>query len=121
MKKILILLLLALSVSQSFSQKVDCDDLFNFVIQNGYKKATIPGYLMDSEWLSKVTAYTYEYKIYVVAEIKENQYSYKTTSYIFCNVPSTNWMSFQVGGYGDSNSYGERFHKYIMDYKCNCN
>lgn len=38
----------------------------------------------------------------------------------FCGIPIMNWSNFRFGGYGDSKSYGERFHKYIIDYKCNC-
>jgi hypothetical protein len=75
---------------------------------------------MNSSWLNKVTAYSYNYKIYVIAEIKKNDYDFNPKSYIFCVIPSMNWQNFQFGGYNDSPSYGERFHKYIFDYKCNC-
>ncbi len=105
-----------------YTQKraVSCQDLYNYILENGYKKATIESYVMQSSWLYKVTAYEYDYKTYVVAEIKENEYSYRTNSYIFCSIPNLNWRCFQIGSYGDSNSYGERFHKYIFNYKCNC-
>ncbi len=121
MRKILMPVVIVMLFNTSFSQKPGCSELYNFIIENGYKKATIPGYLMNSEWLANVTSYSYNYKLYVVAEIKESQYSSSTRSYIFCSVPNMNWTNFQYGGYGESASYGQRFHKYIMDYKCDCN
>lgn len=63
---------------------------------------------------------TYNYKIYVVAEIKKDDYGFTVNKYIFCGIPFLNWTSFQFGSYGASASYGERFHKYIFDYKCDC-
>ncbi|WP_420578490.1 hypothetical protein [Ekhidna sp.] len=108
------------NVKNYSSTLVTCNDLLDFIKNEGYLKATILSYTLDSEWLYKVTAYTYDYDIYVVAEIKTNEYSYKTNKYIFCNIPNGNWTNFRYGSYGDSDSYGERFHKYIMDNKCNC-
>jgi hypothetical protein len=98
-----------------------CDDLLNYIIENGYSKGTLSNYTLDSEWLKEVKAYSYDYKIYVVAKIKKNEYSYQTNTYIFCGISSTNWSNFKNGSYGDSESYGERFHKYIFDFKCDCN
>lgn len=121
MKKILLILLLSITSLNSFSQTVKCNDLHVFIVENGYKKATLQSYILSSSWLYKVTAYSYDYKIYILAEIKENEYSYKTNTYIFCGIPNMNWQNFQYGGYDDPNSYGERFHKYIIDYQCNCN
>lgn len=106
--------------TSNYSQKISCQSLYDFIIENGYKKSSVSNYIMESSWLHKVTAYEYDYKLYVIAEIKESEYSYKTNLYIFCGIPNMNWYNFQYGSYGDSNSYGERFHKYIFDYKCNC-
>lgn len=119
MKKMFLILAL-LCFNLNFSQEVSCNDLLKFIQDNGYYKTSISSYTLNSSWLYKVTAYNYDYKIYVIAEIKENEYSYSTNTYIFCGIPLQNWSNFQYGGYGDSNSYGERFHKYIFDYKCNC-
>ncbi|MCX7550272.1 hypothetical protein [Xanthomarina sp. F2636L] len=102
------------------SQEVSCDDLLSFIKDKGYYKSTVSSYTLNSEWLHEVKAYSYDYKIYVVAKIKKNAYSYSTNTYIFCGIPSMNWSNFQYGGYGDSDSYGERFHKYIFNYKCDC-
>ena len=121
MKRIFTLLALCVFTFNSFSQTVSCNALLSFIKQNGSKKASLPSYMMNSSWLYEVTAYSYEYKIYVVAEIKKSEYSYSTSTYIFCGIPSSNWSNFQYGSYGDSGSYGERFHKYIMDYRCDCN
>ncbi|WP_281631839.1 hypothetical protein [Flavobacterium luteolum] len=102
------------------SQEVSCQALYEYIIDKGYQKASLSNYILDSSWLYKVTAYEYNYKTYVIAEIKENEYSYKTSTYIFCGISNMNWNYFQFGDYNDSNSYGERFHKYIFNYKCDC-
>jgi hypothetical protein len=121
MKKALLIILFSITLLNTYSQQVKCDDLLDFIEENGYKKATLQSYILSSSWLYKVTAYSYENKVYVVAEIKENEYSFKTNIYIFCGIPSMNWQNFQFGSYGDQTSYGERFHKYIINYQCNCN
>ncbi|TVZ60041.1 hypothetical protein NA63_2589 [Flavobacteriaceae bacterium MAR_2010_105] len=119
MKQIL-LLFISFNLSLSYAQDVSCDDLQNFIQTKGYYKSSLSNFSLNSEWLYEVKAYTYEYTIYVIAKIKPNPYSFNTKAYVFCGIPSQNWSNFQYGGYGDSNSYGERFHKYIFDYRCNC-
>lgn len=114
------LLLSVFSCQVNFSQEMSCDDLQDFIETNGYQKSSMSNYVLNSTWLDKVTAYDYDFNIYVVAEIKESEYSYSTRTYIFCGIPSQNWSHFQYGDYGDSDSYGERFHKYVIDYVCNC-
>lgn len=115
-----IVLFYVLVAVPGFSQDVSCDELLTFIKTEGYYKASLSSVQLNSSWLYKVTAYSYNYKIYVVAEIKKSEYSYQANSYIFCEIPEQNWTRFQYGGYGDSSSYGERFHKYIIDYQCNC-
>lgn len=121
MKKIILTVIFFILNYNSYSQEVNCEDLLNFIKEKGYTKGTVSSYTLNSSWLYKVTAYDYEYKTYVVAEIKKSEYSYQTEKYIFCGIPNMNWSNFKYGSYGDSESYGERFHKYIIDYKCNCN
>jgi len=119
MRKIFFLLTL-LYMHIGSSQQVSCDNLLEFIESEGYRKGSLSSYTLNSSWLYKVTAYEYDYRIYVVAEIKKNEYSFSTNTYIFCGIPSRNWSNFRYGDYGDSNSYGKRFHKYIIDYDCNC-
>jgi len=121
MKKIILTIIFFAFINNSYSQEINCNDLLNFIVKKGYLKGTLSSYILDSSWLYKVTAYEYDYKTYVIAEIKKNEYSYQTSTYIFCGIPNMNWSNFQYGSYGDPDSYGERFHKYIIDYKCNCN
>lgn len=121
MKKNLSIIIALIFSINIYSQEVSCGDLLDYIIEKGYNKGTVSSYTLNSKWLYKVTAYEYEYKTYVVAEIKKNEYSYQTEKYIFCGIPNMNWTYFKYGSYGDSESYGERFHKYIIDYKCNCN
>ncbi|WP_350289825.1 hypothetical protein [uncultured Croceitalea sp.] len=113
-------LIIFLTIQKVNAQEVSCDELQKFIEQKAYQKNSLHSYILNSSWLYKVTAYDYDFKIYVVAEIKESEYSYSTRTYIFCGIPSQNWSNFVYGGYGDSDSYGERFHKYILNYTCNC-
>ncbi|WP_074406090.1 hypothetical protein [Aquimarina megaterium] len=106
--------------NKCIAQQVDCNELIDLIKSKGYYTGKVDSYILDSSWLYKVTAYTYNYKTFVIAMIKRNEYSYSTDTYIFCGVPSSNWNNFKHGGYYDSDSYGKRFHKYIMEYKCNC-
>lgn len=101
--------------------QLSCDEVMEYIKAEGFRSSSVSSYTMDSSWLYEVTAFTYEFKTYVIAKIKRNEYSYLTQSYIFCGIPDANWRNFRYGGYNDSDSYGERFNKYIMDYKCNCN
>ena len=119
MKKFSLLVFLMFTIN-SFSQNASCEDLMNFVKKEGRYQSSIGPYNLDSDWLYEVTAYSYENKYYVIAKIKKDKNSYTTKSYIFCGIPYSNWSNFKVGSYSDPKSYGERFHKYIMDYQCNC-
>uniref|UniRef100_UPI00404AB8F2 hypothetical protein n=1 Tax=Flavobacterium sp. TaxID=239 RepID=UPI00404AB8F2 len=108
------------SINFTYSQDVSCNDLLDYIIENATHEKTISKYILDSSWLNKIECYYYDGKYYVVADIKKNEYSMQTNKYIFCGISRMNWTNFKIGSYGDSDSYGERFHKYIFDYKCNC-
>lgn len=101
----------------SSSSEYSCDEIYNYIKDNGSKKATISSYTLNSSWLNEVVAYSYDNAIYVVAEIKVNENSDKMNKYIFCGIPDRNWSSFQNDS---SETYGERFHNYIFNYKCDC-
>lgn len=120
MKNFFVIVFLFLPFLHAMSQEVSCSEVQDFIKANGYANGTVSSYTLDSEWLHEVKAYTYDYKIYIIAKIKPSEYSYQTKSYIFCGIPSMNWSNFRYGGFGDSESYGERFHKYIFKYKCDC-
>ncbi|WP_106793056.1 hypothetical protein [Aquimarina sp. Aq78] len=121
MKKIFlkaILLSFLSSTPNIQAQEISCSELIDFIKTKGYYTGKIDSYILDSSWLYKVTTYTYNYKTFIIAMIKRNEYTSSIDTYIFCGVPSSNWNNFKHGGYNDS--YGKRFHKYIMEYKCNC-
>jgi hypothetical protein len=122
MKKLFTLVTFIIFSIGAYSQEVSCEDLKNFIEKKGRYYASLSSVVLNSSWLNKVTCYTYEGKNYVVAEIRKNEYSYTTKSYIFCGIPNTNWFGFYHGNdYVDiRKTYGERFHKYIIDYQCNC-
>ena len=119
MRKIIIIVAF-LCFNLNSSQEVNYNDLLDFIKDKGCYKSSLSSYTLDSSWLNKVTAYSYKYKIYVVAETKKSEYSFQTNTYIFCRIPPLNWTNFKYRSYNDSDSYRERFHKYILNYKCNC-
>lgn len=122
MKNLLALLLLSvLSLSTVKAQNVKCQELLEFVVENGYFKGEISSIaLFDSDWLKAVKAYEYKGSVFVVAEIKKDDFSYQTNTYIFCGIPVRNWDNFESIFINSDLTYGEKFHKYIIDYKCNC-
>jgi hypothetical protein len=103
--------------SHVFSQEISCEELTEYIETNGWKKGTLYNHALQSSWLYEVTAYSYDMKLFVIAEIKKSEYSYSTNTYIFCGVPQYNWSQFQFQSF---KTYGEKFHDYIFPYKCNC-
>lgn len=101
---------------------ISCSKLANEVIQNG---KNIGGYstlqLITSDWLYKVDGYLYEDIFFVIAEVRrKNSILLETDKYVFCGIPKKNWDSFTNLLTDIDLSIGEKFHKYIYDYKCNC-
>lgn len=121
MKKILLIIIFAFTFVGAKAQEVSCEDLKNFIESKGTQQVEVYSLTLNSSWLQNVKLYKYDNKYYVIAAIKKNKYDiYNTKSYIFCNIPYSNWTSFHTFDlYGES-TYGERFHKYIKDYICNC-
>src|SRR5680860_615486 len=117
MKNSIILIgIVMLSKIPAFSQNVSCTQLLDYVESNGRSNGSVSSLsLYDSSWLNKVKAYTIDGNLAVVAKIKKNQYDLYGKKYVFCGIPSSNWDAFYYGTYDFGLSYGERFHKYIMD------
>lgn len=115
MRNLILVLLIAMS-SFAKAQSVSCQEVFSFILENGYKANSI-SLTYSSTMLTKVERYTYDGVNYVVGYIRENEYTSRSNPYLFCGISSYDWGSFQ---YNYMNSAGEAFHKYIMPYKCNC-
>ena len=110
-----------IGVIEAQAQTVSCDELISYVEKNGRETSSVSSYqLINSSWLKGVKRYSIDNSNVVIAEIKRNQYSIYTRKYIFCGISNTNWRSFKYGYSNLGTSYGERFHEYIMDNKCNC-
>lgn len=104
-----------------FSQNISCTELLDYVESEGMSKGSVSSMaLYDSSWLGEVKAYTIEGNVAVVAKIKKNDWDLYGKKYVFCGLPSSNWEAFYYGSYDYGKTYGERFHKYIMDYVCEC-
>lgn len=89
---------------------VSCNEAANYIIQNGKYLSSYSTF--TSSWIKSTDAYQYNNSLYIFIHTRQNN------SYIYCDVPYNNWQFFISNGY--STSYGQRFHKYIEPYKCNC-
>ena len=116
MKKIIIVLaVLLFGCIDSYSQSMSCQEVFDIVTSKYDRKESTTCF--GSTMLVKVDYYTLDNNGFVVAYIKSNDYDFSGKPYIFCGISSMTWINFKVYG---MNGWGEAFHKYIMDYKCNC-
>jgi hypothetical protein len=124
MKNFFISLLISVSfVTIGKSQNaISCDKLIEVVSDKCYKLGGLtPLQLIQSDWLYRVDAYECDENIFVIADIRvKNGYFNETKSYIFCGIPKENWDNFTRLLVDINLSHGEKFHKYIIDYKCNC-
>jgi hypothetical protein len=120
-------LLLSLTIgfifyNYSLAQDVTCEELVKYVEDEGYVKGTVTSIqLFNSSWLKEVKAYSIDNTIVVIAEVKKDEWGFNTEKYAFCGIPSSNWDAFYSGLYDLGKTYGEKFHKYIYNYNCNCN
>uniref|UniRef100_UPI004049725B hypothetical protein n=1 Tax=Flavobacterium sp. TaxID=239 RepID=UPI004049725B len=120
MKKILLIVFLSFAYQMN-AQDLSCNELISYVIKNGKEIGKVSSTsLITSDWLKEVTAYSIEGQIVVIAAIKTDSIGYSSKKYIFCGIPKSNWESFS-SIYNMTKTYGERFHTYIIDYKCLCN
>jgi hypothetical protein len=118
MRKIFILLfILFLGYSKTYSQSISCQELFETVLNNYDDIQSVSCY--GSKMLAKVDYYTLRNNGFVVAYIKSNDYDFKGRPYIFCGISNVTWIYFKSEAIIEG-SWGKSFNKYIMDYKCNC-
>ncbi|MEZ4942144.1 MAG: hypothetical protein R3D58_14795 [Saprospiraceae bacterium] len=112
------MLLQSLLPTKAYMQTISCSDLVNAVeAEASYYDQVTSISLLTSEFLEEVKAYQYEDILFVIAKFKREPGEIFSKKYIFCGVPTSNWRSFK---YGIGDSYGKRFHQYIMDHVCNC-
>ncbi len=105
--------------SYTYTQNVSCEQLVRSVeSETTFYDDILWVNLVYSEFLEEVKAYQYKDGLFVIAKFKREPTAIFGKKYIFCGVPPSNWNAFK-NGIGDT--YGKRFHKYIMDYLCNCN
>lgn len=117
--KLIFNLVLTITFTQIYSQDTSCAELIEYVERNVDEKEELTSNdLFLSDWLNGVKSYEVENSIVVVAEFRTGILQSK--KYIFCGIPVSNWDHFYDGLNDILSSYGERFHKYIYDYKCNC-
>ena len=116
MIKILFLTTFFLSAT-FFSQTTSCNDLVQYAKSaDSYPDRVNP---FNSTMIAKAEYYTVDNGGLVIAYLKSNDFDYSGKPYIFCGISAQRWAKFKSeGSYG---SWGEAFHQYIMDYKCNCN
>ncbi len=136
MKRFILLLLISIPFFVT-SQNISCKELLNYVESDGHLVLSNNAPIL-SEWLGNVKAYSMVkedpslYKVAdmikhydsdgvyaIIAEIYSDDILRTKRKYIFCGVPIKNWNTFNSSLYLYF-SRGEMFHKYIMNYRCNC-
>ena len=117
--KILIFFIFSFSTITYKSQaKVNCDDLTKYIIEHYAEKDDLR-MIVNSTLLIKASWYEYDGNGFVIAYIKKNEIDFNGVPYIFCGISKNRWEAFKKEGFSNL-SYGKAFHKYIMDYTCNC-
>lgn len=114
--RIIAILVLLFQFNLIFGQ-VNCDVLTRKV-ESTFTLHSVTSLLLDSSWLYEVNLYYTDGKYFVVAVVQHD--NFMKSKYIFCGIPKTNWNNFYFGQNDPNSTYGERFHKYIIDYKCDC-
>ncbi|MCF2501691.1 hypothetical protein [Dyadobacter chenhuakuii] len=108
-----LLLLINLTVT---AQTPKCQELLEFVVENGSYEGEVSGLaLFDSSWLKSVKAYQYKNSVFMVYEISTDNYGFSSKPYIFCGIPIRNWANFSKGLVDFHLGYAKKFHKYIID------
>jgi hypothetical protein len=119
MKNLLFNIIFALIITTTFGKttnaQVSCNELINSVQQYQYKDNVS---CFNSSMLTKAYYYVIDDIGFVIAYIKQNDSDIFGKPYIFCNISEKRWNTFKSEGM--YNSWGQAFHDYIYDYKCNC-
>jgi hypothetical protein len=99
-----------------YEQKPSCNDLVSYAKKN-YDSEDSP-MIISSTMLAKVERYTIDDSSLVIAYIKKDEYDLYGKPYVFCGISDERWTAFKNSGLYDS--WGKSFHKYIIDYTCDC-
>ncbi|WP_138484361.1 hypothetical protein [Dyadobacter bucti] len=103
------------------SDLMSCDNLLVMIKSRGSFKATLVSIDMPgTDWLRSVKIYQMNNNYFVIAEMVSDRYGLETKEYAYCGIPSQNWNAFVSAPIGGRLTHGERFHDYIIDYKCLC-
>jgi len=98
-----------------------CSDLMKYVRQKGNNFQSLSRLdLLNSSWLREVHAYKIDNTIVVIAKIYQDDLLNSEKDYVFCGISQTNWNKFYDRFVDTGLSFGEKFHKYIYNNKCNC-
>ena len=116
MKQIITLILLISSFLVN-AQSISCEEATQYIIKNLPRLES--QICFSSSMLTKVEYYKLnsEETGYVVAYIKQNDNDIFGKPYLFCGISLQRWQDFKFAGII---SWGEAFHKYIINYTCNC-
>ncbi|AYN05486.1 hypothetical protein [Flavobacterium sp. 140616W15] len=101
------------------SRKISCYDWMLFLMNNADSSDYIS--IKSSTMLSGVRYYFYKNTGYVIVYVKDNSYDFNDSddnAYVYCNINELRWQTFVQ--FGTTNSWGESFHSYIENFKCDC-
>lgn len=99
--RLILLTIVSLTIFNiSQAQKVSCNELYKYVIDNARQPSTVT--CIGSTVLVKVQKYNFEGTGFVVAYIKQTDYDLRGKPYIFCGISNYNWSMFISRGMGGS-------------------
>lgn len=120
-KKIFLLLTFSFLLNfNAFSQTYSCGEIADLVEREGFKWGSLDSYKLKSSWLRSAVCYKYDGILFVIAEMKDDDLSNSYRRYIFCGIPEDNWLRFENAIFDPGYTRGQLFHRYIIDYGCNC-
>jgi hypothetical protein len=97
------------------AQSISCQELYEGILDNASKTGSVSCYGSDA--LVKAEYYTYDNEGYVIIYFKNSTFDTQGSPYVFCGISSYKWSSFKASGIS---GWGEAYHEYIKNYRCNC-
>ena len=70
-------------------------------------------------WVVSVKHYVYGSDHYAIAELLQDKEG-RTKKYVYCGISTDDWSDFTWSIVDQELNFGQKFRKYIMPYRCNC-
>lgn len=106
-----LLLIFFMSADVDTPKNITCDELIENIIYEGVFFGALESHVLNSPFISSVTAYIYNDEIYVVSTDSKEKLT------IYCNLPKDDWDAFEASC---NCSYSKKFNQYITKHSCDC-